>query len=457
MRILFKASNICDPVAGRQAGFFVVENGRFSRCVFGVDRVEKIDGYVYPGFIDSHAHLLGTGLKIVNHSLEGLRSIDEIVEVASRTDAMVLRGWNEELLGRYPTSEDLDRVNHPLIVIRRCGHVGVANKRFLKMFGLESDDGVLKEASLSQALNSIPIDVNEMRKALKAGEKEFFKHGVTTVHSDDMYRIPSDVVKDLISEATIDVYEHYHIHTIDDLKEVLSAHPRSVKILVDGSLGARTAYLRSQYSDGLTRGILNFSPEELEKIVHESNRMGIQVVAHVIGDGALDVALRAFKGTEPALRHRLVHVQIAWPEQIEKIKVLKFCVDVQPQFFISDEKMAFERLRERINHAYPFKALVESEIHVAFSSDSPVEFPNPLEGIKAAKKLGIKVEDSLKAYTVEGAYQEFMENEKGRFEDGMVADFVVLSKPVDDESAEVIATYKCGKRVWGNCTYASKV
>ncbi len=449
MRVLFESSNVYDPVNGKQTGPFVVENGRFSRCILGVDHVEKIDGYVYPGFIDSHAHLLETGMKVLNYSLEGLKSIDEILEIANQTDAMVLRGWSEELIGRYPTSEELDRIARPLIVIRRCGHVGVANKRFLRMLKLESDDGVLKEGFLSQALNSIPpIEVSEIKKALKAGEKDFFKHGVTTVHSDDMYRIPPDVVEDVISKSTIDVYEHYHIHTTDDLKDILSIRPRSVKILVDGSLGARTAYLRTQYSDSPTRGILNFSLEELKKVVHESDRMGIQVVAHVIGDGALDVTLKAFEGTDPALRHRLVHVQIAWPEQIKKIKSLGLCVDVQPQFFVSDKKMAFERLGERVNHAYPFKALIESGIHVAFSSDSPVEFPNPLEGIKAAEELGIKVKDSVNAYTIEGAYQEFMENEKGRFEDGMMADFVVLSKPIDDGSAEVIATYKNGRKVW---------
>ena len=454
MRILFESSNVYDPIDGRRMGSFVVEDGRFSQRTFGVDSVEKINGYVYPGFVDAHAHLLETGMKSITPSLEGLKSSDEIVDLAKGTDSIVLRGWDDALIGSYPTIEELNRVDRPLIVIRKCGHVGVANKRFLKIADLESDDGVLREKSLWRALDSIPVDVNELKKALKAGEKEFFKYGVTSVHSDDMYRIPSNVVEDVISNSTIGVHEHYHVHTVNELEKILSIHPKSVKILMDGSLGARTAYLRTEYSDTSTRGILNFSYEEFEKIVRESERIGIQVVAHVIGDGALDVALKAFERADAALRHRLVHVQLAWPDQIEKIKSLGLCVDVQPQFFVSDEKMAFERLGKRVEHAYPFKSLIESGIHVAFSSDSPVEIPDPLEGIKAAGKLGIKVRDALTAYTVEGAYQEYAENEKGRFGDGMMADFVVLSKPIDDESAKVVATYKKGKKVWENCTCA---
>ena len=173
----------------------------------------------------------------------------------------------------------------------------------------------------------------------------------------------------------------------------------------------------------------------MNEIVKIADAHGIQVVAHVIGDGALQMALKAFENSSLSLRHRLVHVQVAWLDQIEKIRNLGLCADVQPQFFISDEKMALKRLgKERLKYAYPFKKMIDEGIHVAFSSDSPVEVPDP--------------SITLRAYTVEGAYQEFAENEKGGFEDGMKADFVVLSKPIEDGSAKVIATHKNGEKVY---------
>ena len=94
------------------------------------------------------------------------------------------------------------------------------------------------------------------------------------------------------------------------------------------------------------------------------------------------------------------------------------------------------------------KKMIDEGIHVAFSSDSPVEVPNPLKGFEAARELGMDFLTALRAYTVEGAYQEFVESEKSGFENGMKADFVVLSKPIEDGSAKVIATYKNGEKVY---------
>lgn len=450
MRVLYKSIATYDPTSQKNVREFVVEDGKFSSSKGKNDTIEKINGYVYPGFIDSHAHLVGTGMEKIKPSLESLKNVDEIVQIANSTDTAVLRGWDDGIIGRYPTKGELDHVLHPLIAIRKCGHIGVANEKFLKMVGVDSNDGILKENSLMHALYKIRPNEREIQKAVKYGEKEFFKYGVTSVHSDDMYSIPPNVVKKALSKAVIGVYEHHHIHSLDEMKEFLKSPDfNSIKVLVDGSLGAKTAYLKDRYSDAQTQGILNFSAVELNEIVRVADAHGIQVVAHVIGDGALQVALKAFENSSLSLRHRLVHVQVAWPDQVEKIRNLGLCADVQTQFFISDEEMALKRLgKDRLRHAYPFKKMIDEGIHVAFSSDSPVEVPDPLKGVEAAKKLGIDPSIALRAYTVEGAYQEFAENEKGGFEDGMRADFVVLSKPIENASAKVIATYKNGKKVY---------
>ncbi len=450
MRVLYEPIAAYDPVLKENLKKFVVEDGKFSSSTERIDATKKLNGYVYPGFVDAHAHLIGTGMDKIAPSLENAKSVDEIVQIAIGTEATVLRGWDDEIVGRYPGKAELNRVPHPLIVVRKCGHIGVANEKLLKMVGMDSVDGVLKENFLMRALNSIRPNERKILKAVKLGEKEFFKYGVTTVHSDDMYSIPPDVVKKALPNVTVDVYEHHHIHSVKEMNEFIKSFDfNSVKILVDGSLGAKTAYLKDRYSDARTRGILNFSADELNEIVRIADTHGIQVVAHVIGDGALQVALGAFENSNPALRHRLVHVQVAWPDQIEKIRNLGLCADVQPQFFISDEKMALKRLgKKRMKHSYPFKEMIDEGVHVAFSSDSPVENPDPLEGLKAAGKLGIDPLAVLRAYTVEGAYQEFNENEKGGFENGMKADFVLLSKPIEDVQAKVVATYKNGRCVY---------
>ncbi|MCL4407785.1 MAG: amidohydrolase [Thermotogae bacterium] len=437
MRTFFRAYNTA----------FTVENDRFVSSEYHADKIEKLNGYVYPGFIDSHAHIIGLGMKLITPDLEKARSIDEIIKITRNSDATILRGWDDEILGKYPEKNMLDAIDRPLLLVRRCGHVGVANKKFLKMVEIDSEDGILKEHILIKALERVKQDPEYLIKAVNAAENEFFRYGVTTVHSDDSSNLDPQIVNNLISNLKIDVYEHLHIHSLEEMRKYASLKPQSIKLLLDGSLGARTAFLRSNYDDSNNRGVLNFDPDEFKRIIRLADSNGIQVVAHAIGDGALDVLLDAFESTDPNLRHRIVHVQMAWPDQIEQIKKMNLCVDVQPQFFISDEKMAKNRIGSRMKIAYPFKKFIGSGIRTAFSSDAPVEIPDPLLGIRAAKKLEIDPVTSLLAYTVEGSFQEFDEYKKGSISEGMIGDFIVLSKPIDDESAKVIATYKKGIKV----------
>ncbi len=451
MRTLYKVPKGAFDVENSEIKEFVVENGVFSFDFYKkVDKVETLEGYVYPGFIDAHAHLVGTGKKALIPPLDDVESMEELLQIASQNDYQVLRGWDDEKLGRYPTKEELNTIKHPLLVVRRCGHVGVANDAFMEMTGVKAKDGILKENDLAKALNSLSESEEELIQEIKAGEKEFFKYGVTSLHSDDMYSLPFEMIQKALRHAKIDVYEHYHVHSLKELNEFIQNGKQlpSIKILLDGSLGAHTAYLREPYADVPTQGVLNISEEEFLEIIKTADKNSIQACVHVIGDGALDIALEAFKNSNSSLRHRLIHVQIIHDDQIEKIKEEKIYLDVQPQFFVSDEKMAVERLGERVKHSYRFKEMMKMGIPIAFSSDSPVETPNPIEGIKVARRLGINAKDALDAYTTQGAYQEFGENKKGLFKEGAKADFVLLSDPIENEKAEVIATYKNGERVF---------
>lgn len=426
---------------------FTVKNGYFTS--FGnFDEKAKLDGYVYPGFIDAHAHMIGLGLKLITPDLEKVSSIEELIKMAQNSDATILRGWNDEIIGRYPSKENLNLVDRPIMAVRRCGHVGVANEKFLKMTGIESNDGILRENILIKAVEKVKQDREYLKRAVNTAQDEFFKYGVTDVHSDDASNLSPNLVNDLLSDLEIDVYEHLHIRAFDEIKKLVELNPQSIKLIVDGSLGAKTAFLRSHYENSNERGMLNFNPDELKRIIHFADSNGIQVVAHAIGDGALDILLDAFESTNSELRHRIVHVQMAWPDQVERIKKMNLCTDVQPQFFVSDENMVKERIGKRTSIAYPFKMLLDYGIRTAFSSDAPVEIPDPLLGIKSSKKLKIDARTALNAYTVEGAFQEFKEDKKGKISEGMIADFVLLSKPIEDESTEVIATYKNGIKVW---------
>jgi hypothetical protein len=91
-----------------------------------------------PGFIDGHAHMLGFGSQSVGANLlaspDGtVNSIDELVarlqEFArgpdvGRTGWIFGVGYDDTLLGRHPTRDDLDKVSKdvPVIAVHISGH-----------------------------------------------------------------------------------------------------------------------------------------------------------------------------------------------------------------------------------------------------------------------------------------------------------------------------------------------
>src|SRR5262249_23503203 len=102
-----------------------------------------------PGFIDSHCHLSRYGLAQlgVDCKARGVKSIDDLQrELAIKAETLPrgawirARGYDHTRLieGRHPTRWDLDAVTpeHPVHLVRTCGHIGVANTLALRLAGL---------------------------------------------------------------------------------------------------------------------------------------------------------------------------------------------------------------------------------------------------------------------------------------------------------------------------------
>ncbi|MFM9107848.1 MAG: amidohydrolase, partial [Chloroflexota bacterium] len=103
---------------------------------------------VAPGIVDSHNHLLMSGVMLREVRLYDCRSIGEIVDrVAARARSLppgawiVGRGWDESLLDerRHPTRHDLDAVSadHP-VVLHRVWNKLVCNSAALRAAGISA-------------------------------------------------------------------------------------------------------------------------------------------------------------------------------------------------------------------------------------------------------------------------------------------------------------------------------
>jgi hypothetical protein len=236
---------------------------------------------------------------------------------------------------------------------------------------------------------------------------------------------------------------------------------RAVKFSMDGALGSRGAALHSPYSDEAgQQGLVLLGAEEYEARVRAFIGKGFQVATHAIGDRAntlvLDTVLRVAgpQGVRQG-RHRVEHAQVLRLEDIAKLGTHGFIASVQPTHATSDMPWAQARLGpERLQGAYAWQRLKAAGATLALGSDFPVERPDMLAGLYAARtrqdasgqppggwlpEQRLSGQEALEGFTVGNAYASFAENERGRLQPGMDADFVVLSvDPVDAQPAELL-------------------
>ncbi|MEM3616628.1 MAG: amidohydrolase [Candidatus Bathyarchaeia archaeon] len=463
---------------------------------------------VVPGFVDCHVHMTGFGQHLQTLDLRNVSSIEEmkrkIREYAEKhpEKGWILGGrWDHERFSerRLPTRWDLDEAvsDKPVFLIRVCGHIGVANTKALELadIGKETSvvggavdmdtaggepNGILRENALNLVWRVVPKpSVAELEEACIQACKEAVKNGLTGVHwivdSADEIR----TVQKLYNEGKLSlrVYLGIPVKLLDELLGLglVSGFGNDmvrlgfVKILADGSLGARTAALKQPYADKLeTSGMLIYSQRRLNKLVLRAHRAGWQLAVHAIGDRAIESVLEAFSKALKRFprkdhRHRIEHCSVLNPRLIKRMRRLGLIASVQPHFIVSDFWVVDRVGSERARWVYPFKTLLKTGIVLASGSDCPVEPINPLFGVWAAvarksfSEESLTVEEALKTYTLSAAYASFDEARMGTIEVGKFADLTVLSddpfKVARDEikNIKVEMTIVGGKIVYSRC------
>ena len=289
-------------------GFVVdVLNDIPESCYQDYEHVQFPDCFIYPAFNDTHMHLIGYGASLSECQLEHTYSIEQLKErlaqyvnqidartaaenggVDSTVDADIItgRGWNHDDFaeGRLPNRHDLDEVcsNRPVILRRACGHIAVVNSAALKRFNITGDTfveggevcsengmptGILKENALS--LIQKPMSMADIKKHILVAQAKLNAYGITSVQTDDLIMVTQDKHSELIhlfeemaenQILTVRVYQQAQFFSLDNFKRQVEGGYRQnagnllykngpLKILADGSLGARTAKLSAPYHD----------------------------------------------------------------------------------------------------------------------------------------------------------------------------------------------------------------
>ena len=454
------------------------------------------------GFNDSHMHFLNVGYCASQIDLGASSSIEDAINRAKESlrkdsdngDWIQCFGWNEDLWAekRFLNRYDLDRISleRPVIAVRVCSHVCVLNSKALEAVGIsrssqqpskgsfETDEngeptGVLFEL-LSDVYEKMPSpSVSELENMILTAGKAAASCGLTSVQTDDLCCVPGHSTKNIITaymnlasrdELPVRVTEQCRLTDCNQFENFTKQSLcsdwdnqlfklGSLKTFCDGSLGARTAWLRDAYSDApQTKGMCLYEgDDELFSLVENAHLCLMPAVIHCIGDAAIDQAVGVIekvkeKHPQNPVRHGIIHAQIMDEELLCRIEKAEIVTYIQPVFMEYDLHMAEERVgKDRLKDSYHYRKMYDRKIHMPFGTDSPVESFNPMLNLYCAitrkdfsgfpaegwdSEKALTLEECINCYTVHSAYASGEEDKKGRLLPGYFADITVFEEDI---------------------------
>jgi predicted amidohydrolase YtcJ len=466
----FKSQNI-GVVDGR-----IVEISENS--LVGTTVIDAKDQYVYPGFIDAHAHFVGYAQSLLSADLIGTSSFEEVVqrvvEFADRNPEIEFitgRGWdqNDWKKSEFPTNDTLNALfpDVPVLLTRIDGHAALANQAALRTLGelpstTEGGKIIMANGRPTGMLIDNAVDLikvpdlpkDKLAKALIKAQANCFAVGLTHVVDAGLTR-QTILFLDSLQKQTVLKMPIYAMIKDDSVEynsffkegflitDRLSV--RSIKVYGDGALGSRGALLLKPYSDDPENyGLMLKQYKDLVELGKRALENGFQINVHAIGDSANRLVLQAMAEVLPEkndARWRIEHAQVVNPEDSVYFQTYGIIPSVQPTHATSDMYWAEERLGpERINHAYAFRSLMKWNGQVALGTDFPVEHIDPRKTLYAATMRQdeegypsggfipverLSREDALRGMTIWAAHAQFQENETGSIKVGKWADLII--------------------------------
>ena len=500
-QILLKRANLF-PLGQvpRGADALLIQDGRIAAMgregeligrLFSQSRIIDAGGRVIlPGFIDTHVHLIETGLLAQEVDLSPAETISQVLDLLNqafplRCNPRILKAHSLDPSQlkerRYPRMEELDAISSkvPIFVLRRDGHSCAINSAFYELSGLTDQvPGVEMDATRARPTGTLRAGALELARkwrnklsdqedrieAMRQACWEAASAGVTTVHALFSREQDVDMLLELAGELPVDVVPY--LITMDvDLVQGRGLRQIGGDLMVDGSLGSHTAALFEPYADYPGhRGRLYFHQEQLVEFVARAHRAGLQVAMHAIGDRAVEQLLQVYETVldqDPREdhRHRIEHAELLTCGQIRRIAQRGIALAVQPAFetfWGGSGGMYARRLgSKRVATTNPYRSLIDAGVIIAGGSDSFVTPVNPLAGIAACvnrpQDHRLSVLEAVKVFTYNGAWIGFEEKDKGQLKEGLKADLVILSAdprsvPVTDiQNIQIHMVFKEGK------------
>jgi len=486
-----------------------------------------------PGLIESHGHFMGFGQSKLTLDLMDVKDWNEIVSMVAAAakqakpgEWILGRGWHQEKWSSvpkpnvegFPFHDELSKVspNNPVMLTHASGHASFVNAKAMELANITRTTvnpaggeilkdstgrpiGLLRETASGLANRAL----EQWRQTKTAAERDAdayrqlelavqasLEKGVTSFHDAGETFASIDTIKKFASDGKLGVRLFVMMRdSVDNLKANVAKYKAvglngnhltiaSIKMVADGALGSRGAWMLAPYSDSPSSVGLPTTPmESIAEISRLALEAGVQLCVHAIGDRAnrevLNTYERAYKSRPDLkdLRWRVEHAQHIDPADIPRFGQLGVIAAMQGIHATSDAPYVLARLgpQRAEASAYVWQKLMKTGAIIANGTDVPVERIDPMANFYATVTRKTKDgsvffgdqkmsrEEALKSYTWNGAYAAKEEALKGSITVGKLADITVLSKDImtipEDQIPSTTAVYTI---VGGNVVYQSR-
>lgn len=502
---------------GAKADIETLHKGRTTKVV---DLAGKT---LMPGFIDGHAHAQQFGAQAIGANLlappDGtVNTIDDLVarlQTFATGPDVELTGWifgigyDDALLGRHPTREDLDKVSTtiPVMATHISGHFMAVNTLGLQTIGYNADTpdpegGVIRREADGKSPNGVleelaamPPMVKFLTSTTQAGKDVFLKRGLdmaksygyTTANEGRMF---GDMHTDMVNAAErglidIDFTGWMDYSNRAEIDRGFSTTYKNcyrlagLKITLDGSPQGRTAWRTVAYlipPDGQQPGYKGYpaipDTSQVEAYLDEAYTKGWPVKVHTNGDAAIDQLFEALKPV--VARHSvkpgqviLIHGQFIRPDQVLALKSLGIFPSMFPMhtFYWGDWYKQIVG-PEQAASISPMRSILNTGLHATSHTDAPVALPNLMQVVwatvnrtsRSGAVIGpderVTPYEAMKMITLWAAEQFGEQSSKGSLQVGKLADMVILSDnpltidPMKINTIVVLETIKDGNTVY---------
>jgi len=474
-----------------------------------------------PGLIESHGHFMGFGQSKLTLDLMDVKDWDEIVAMVAAAvkqakpgEWILGRGWHQEKWSSvpkpnvegFPFHDALSKVSpdNPVMLTHASGHASFVNAKAMELANITRTTvnpaggeilkdstgrpiGLLRETASGLASRAL----EQWRQTKSAAERDAdsyrqlelavqasLEKGVTSFHDAGETFGSIDVIKRFAADGKLGIRLFVMMRdSAENLKANVAKYKAvglngnhltiaSIKMVADGALGSRGAWMLQPYSDSPSSVGLPTTPTEtIAEISRLALETGVQLCVHAIGDRAnrevLNIYERAFK-LRPDLRDfrwRIEHAQHLNAADIPRFGQLGVIAAMQGIHATSDAPYVLARLGEKRAEegAYVWQKLMKSGAIVANGTDVPVERIDPMANFYATVTRKTKDgtvffgdqkmsrAEALKSYTWNGAFAAKEDHLKGSIAVGKLADITVLSKDImtipEDQIPSTTAVY----------------